>query len=106
MLGAGIQVSPFNYVGAGDGGDFILRPVALDCLDCLPAILRLSGDTSAANAGRHRVGSQSGSIVPPSALYPLRLRILCPYCPAPFPRAIIRAVICLLRSSRPASRVE
>ena len=72
---------PFNYVGYGDGGDFILRPVALDCLNCLPAILRLPGNTSAVNAGRHVVGSRSGLIVSPPISYPLRLRILCPIAP-------------------------
>lgn len=80
MLGVIIRSAcPFNCVGVGEGGDFILRPVALDCLNCLPAILRLSGNTRAGYAGRHGVGSRSDSIVSPPASYPLRLCILSPF---------------------------
>lgn len=95
----------FDYVGVGDGGDFILRPVALDCLNCLPAILRLSGNTRAGYAGRHVVGSRSGLIVSPPASYPMRLRILCPIAPSRLPRAVSSAPFpCLLRPHRPANR--
>lgn len=67
----------------GDG-DCVYR---MGAFNCLPAILRLPGNTSAVNAGRHRVGSRSGSIVSPPASYPLLFRILCPIatsrCPVP-----------------------
>ena len=102
-------VHTFDCVGTGDGGDFILRPVALDCLDCLPAILRLPGNTSAVNAGRHAVGSRSGSIVSPPISYPLRLCILSPIAPprrpAPSPRAVSSVPFpCSIRPHRPANR--
>ena len=70
--------TPSIMLDRGDGGDFILRPVAFDCLNCLPAILRLSGNTRAGYAGRHVVGSRSGLIVSPPASYPLLFRILSP----------------------------
>lgn len=82
----------------GDG-DCVYR---MGAFDCLPAILRLPGNTLAVNAGRHAVGSRSGSIVSPLASYPLRLCILSPVSRpvAPcriIPCRLIRAVICLLR---------
>lgn len=69
-----------------DGCDFVLYPVALDCL---PAILRLSGNTSAVGAGRRWAGSRSSSIASPPVLYPCLLRIQCGFvsfpicCPVP-----------------------
>lgn len=66
----------------------MLCPVALDCLDCLPVILRLPGNTSAVNAGRHGIGSRSCSMVSPPASYPLRFCIFCSYCSAPLPRVV------------------
>ena len=61
----------------GDG-DCVYR---MGAFDCLPAILRLSGNTRACYAGRHGVGSRSGSIVSPPASYPLLFRILCHIAP-------------------------
>lgn len=78
-----VRLSPrLRRVWDGDG-DCVYR---MGAFDCLPAILRLPGNTSATGAGRHRVGSRSGLIVSPPASYPMRLRILCPF-PAPSPRA-------------------
>lgn len=86
VLGAVIRSAcPFDCVGAGDGDDFILCPVALDCLDCLPAILRLPGNTSAGYAGRHGVGSRSRLIVSPPVSYPLLFRILSTIAPSRCP---------------------
>lgn len=70
-----VRLSPrLRRVWDGDG-DCVYR---MGAFDCLPAILRLPGNTSAACAGRHGGGSRSGSIVSPSASYPMRLRILSP----------------------------
>lgn len=87
---------PCDCVGVGDGGDCVSR---MDVLDCLPAILRLPGNTSAVNAGRHRVGSRSGSIASPPTSYPLRFRILCPIAPPRCPRAAPCRPVSLLASS-------
>ena len=96
------SVYSFDCVGAGDGGDCISR---MGVFNCLPAILRLPGNTSSVGSGRHRVGSRSGSIASPPASYPLRLCIICPYCPAPLPRAISSVpFLCSPRSHRPVNR--
>lgn len=67
----------------GDG-DCVYR---MGAFDCLPAILRLPGNTRAGYAGRHGVGSRSGSIVSPPTSYPMRLRILSPVSRPVSPRA-------------------
>lgn len=99
VLGAGVRsVYPFDCVGTGDGGDCVSH---LDVLDCLPAILRLPGNTSTGGSGRHAVGSRSGSIASLPASYPMWVCILSPYCPAPLPRAVSSVPFpCLLRSHR------
>lgn len=90
-----------RLVWDGDG-DCVYR---MGAFNCLPAILRLPGNTSAAYAGRHGVGSRSGLIVSPPASYPMRLRILCPIAPSRLPRAVSSAPFpCLLRPHRPANR--
>ena len=96
VLGAVIRFAcPFDCVGVGGGSDCISR---MGVLNCLPAILRLPGNTSATGAGRHGVGSRSGSIVSPSVSYSLRFRILSIYCPATLPRAVPSVPFpCLLR---------
>lgn len=83
----------YDCVGVGDGSDCVSR---LTIVDCLPAILRLPGNTLAVNAGRHGVGSQSGLIVSPPALYSLRFRILCPIAPprCPVPSHPFRSPAC------------
>lgn len=102
VLGACVRSArPCDCVEVWDGGDCVSR---MGAFDCLLAILRLSGNTRAGYAGRHRVGSRSGLIVSPPASYPLLLRILCPYCPDPLPRAVSSVPLsaCLvLITSRP-----
>ena len=89
VLGAIIRSAcPFNCVGVGGGGNCISR---MGVFNCLPAILRLSGNTRAGYAGRHGVGSRSGSIVSQPASYPMRLRILSP---VSLPVAPCRLITC------------
>lgn len=76
MLDAVIRsVYSFDCVEVGDGGDCISR---MGVFNCLPVILRLPGNSSAAGSGRHAVGSRSGLIVSPPISYPLRFCILSP----------------------------
>ena len=81
-------------------GDCVYR---MGAFDCLPVILRLPGNTSAGYAGRHVVGSRSGLIVSPPALYPMRLRILSPIAPprCPVPSHLIRPIPLLASPSSP-----
>lgn len=124
MLDAVIRsVYSFDCVEVGDGGDCISR---MGVFNCLPVILRLPGNSSAAGSGRHGVGSRSGSIVSPPASYPLRFRILCPIatsrCPVPphpvpiqsrlasfrliRPIPLIASLPSLSSPSRPACRID
>ena len=80
LLACVIGLVPVGAMGMDEQVRCSLVPCI--CLDCLPVILRLPGNTSTGYAGRHRVWSRSGSIASPSASYPLRFRILCSAAPS------------------------
>lgn len=104
VIGAVIRsANPFDCVGMWDGGDCVSH---LDVLDCLPVILRLPGNTSAGNTGRHGVGSLGRiRLLPRLFRIPYGFVSFRPFS-APSPRAVSSVpFLCLLHSHRPVNRL-